>query len=90
MELEQVIKVIPEGTEKAIFVTPEGGEMMITVVPELVVGRVITEELYVTPTEEAQTFTPDQGVDGFSKVEVNAIPSNYGLITWDGSVLTVS
>lgn len=77
MELEQVIKVIPEGTEQTIGVVPEGTEKMITVTPELVVGRVITEELNVTPTEEAQTFTPDQGVDGFDEVNVAAIPADY-------------
>ena len=26
----------------------------------------------------------------FKNIRINPIPSNYGLITWDGSVLTVS
>lgn len=43
-----------------------------------------------TPTTSQQTISPDTGYDGLSQVTVNPIPSNYGLITWDGSVLTVS
>lgn len=42
-----------------------------------------------TPTNEVQI------VDGVNKkmtenIVINAIPSNYGLINWNGSVLTVS
>ena len=86
---EQIIAVIPEGLEQAISVFAEGREQMIIVSPELEVAKIM-RPLSVTPTNEAQVFLPDPGVDGFSRVEVDAIPSNYGLITWDGSVLTVS
>ena len=48
-----------------------------------------TQEREVTPTEEEQVVLPDDGYL-LSRVTVNPIPSNYGLITWDGSVLTVS
>lgn len=48
------------------------------------------QEKTVTPTQNTQVVLPDTGKDGLSKVTVNPIPSNYGLITWDGSVLTVS
>jgi len=44
----------------------------------------------VTPTESQQVVEPDSGYDGLSSVTVGMIPSNYGRITWDGSVLTVS
>lgn len=43
----------------------------------------------VTPTQSTQTLY----TNGFSmtdNVTVNPIPSNYGLITWNGYVLTVS
>ena len=44
----------------------------------------------VTPTQNTQTVTADAGYGGLGTVTVNPIPSNYGLITWDGSALTVS
>ena len=44
----------------------------------------------VTPTQSTQIVEPDSGYGGLSKVTVNPIPSNYGLITYDGSSLTVS
>lgn len=44
----------------------------------------------VTPSEETQTVHADFGYDGLRNVTVNPIPSNYGLITWDGNTLTVS
>ena len=91
MEYEQIITVIPEGLEQMITITPEGVEQFITVIPELQVGaRPILEALSVTPADSAQTFLPDEGVDGFSKVQIDPIPPNYGLITWDGTTLTVS
>ena len=43
-----------------------------------------------TPTESAQTITADSGYDGLSQVTVNPIPTNYGLITYNGSSLMVS
>lgn len=43
----------------------------------------------VTPSAEVQTLvTTGMVMDG--DVRVNPIPSNYGLITWNGSTLTVS
>lgn len=43
-----------------------------------------------TPSQEEQIVTADEGFTGLSSVKVNPIPSNYGLITWNGSYLTVS
>ena len=31
----------------------------------------------LAPTESVQTITPDKGFDGFSEVEISAIPTNY-------------
>lgn len=42
-----------------------------------------------TPTEQTQTVA----VSGYrmeQNITINPIPSNYGRITWNGSVLTVS
>lgn len=44
----------------------------------------------VTPDRTAQTVVCDPGYNGLGAVTVGAIPSNYGLITWNGSTLTVS
>ena len=43
-----------------------------------------------TPTESAQTIAADSGYDGLSQVTVNPIPTNYGLITYNGSSIMVS
>ena len=43
----------------------------------------------VTPTNEIQTLAT-AGKTLESNVTINPIPSNYGLITWDGNILTVS
>ena len=46
-------------------------------------------ELTVTPSDVAQTINPVSPHNGFSKVIVQAIPSNYGHIAWNGSTLKV-
>lgn len=43
----------------------------------------------VTPTQAAQVLAT-AGTALTQDVTVEAIPSNYGLVSWDGSVLTVS
>ena len=43
----------------------------------------------VTPSSEAQVL-PTEGLMMRGDLTVGAIPSNYGLVTWDGSVITVS
>lgn len=42
-----------------------------------------------TPSETAQVI-PTAGSVVLSNITINPIPSNYGLVTWDGSTLTVS
>lgn len=43
----------------------------------------------VTPSAETQVLNT-AGMRMTENVTVNPIPSNYGLITWNGSVITVS
>lgn len=43
----------------------------------------------ITPTSETQTLQTEHLMMA-DNLTVNPIPSNYGLITWDGSTLTVS
>ena len=42
-----------------------------------------------TPTSETQTVAIE-GLMAKQDIVINPIPSNYGLITWDGSTITVS
>lgn len=46
-------------------------------------------ETDVTPSTETQVL-PCEGLMMAHNVTINPIPSNYGLITWDGSAITVS
>ena len=43
----------------------------------------------VTPSAQAQTL-PTTNRQMAEDIIINPIPSNYGLITWDGSTITVS
>ena len=43
----------------------------------------------VTPTAEEQTLQTANKVLA-ADIVINPIPSNYGLITWDGTVINVS
>ena len=43
----------------------------------------------VTPTATAQTLAT-RGLLSTADIVINPIPSNYGLIQWNGAVLTVS
>lgn len=46
-------------------------------------------EYVFTPTQETQTALT-KGYKLTDNITINPIPSNYGLITWDGSSLMVS
>lgn len=56
---------------------------------ETITGDHYTGATEVTPTAEAQILET-QGFFTDDNIRINPIPNNYGLITWDGSVLTVS
>ena len=43
----------------------------------------------VTPNRSTQILNTS-GRIMISDVKINPIPSNYGLVTWNGSVLTIS
>ena len=43
----------------------------------------------ITPSEETQVLQTNN-FRMTENITVNPIPSNYGLITWDGSTITVS
>ena len=43
----------------------------------------------VTPTQSTQTLST-AGMKMTDNVTINPVPNNYGLITWNGSIITVS
>ena len=51
---------------------------------------IVLQEKSAIPSMEEQTITADDGFGGLSSVTIAPIPNNYGLITWNGSTLTVS
>lgn len=59
------------------------------IVKEFVDRDPYTGAYEVTPSEETQTLeTENKRMTG--NVTINPIPNNYGLITWNGSIITVS
>lgn len=50
---------------------------------------VYTGETEITPSEVVQYLQTANKIV-IDNITINPIPSNYGLITWDGSTLTVS
>jgi hypothetical protein len=89
---EQTIIVERENTEQQITVEMESGEQSVSVLPEAITitGAEPYEGTYdVTPTQSEQILYTD-GLRMTDNVRIAPIPSNYGLITWNGSILTVS
>ena len=58
-------------------------------VPLYVLPPSYTGPYEVTPSAETQTLETDAFYMN-GNITINPIPSNYGLITWNGSVITVS
>ena len=90
MEYEKGIKVTPERTEMLVTATAEGVERL-TTVHEI---KYAPQEEYhgpmtITPSAETQILITE-GLLMPGDLTINPIPSNYGLITWNGSTLTVS
>ena len=70
------------------------GDMNKTASLEGSVSRISTANNYTgeyeaTPSKETQVLLTENKVLA-QNITINPIPSNYGLITWDGSTLTVS
>ena len=58
-------------------------------IPEVGGGIPYSGDYEVTPTAERQTLHT-AGFFLAQDIVIDQIPSNYGLITWDGATLTVS
>lgn len=69
--------------------TPKASLKATLSVPTEVQIPTYTGEYEVTPSQETQILNTS-GLKATSNIVINPIPSNYGLITWNGSTLTVS
>lgn len=86
---EILLKIIEEG-EIPLSVEDQGDIELVLETPYIGGDYSNYEGPYeVTPSREAQVLpTARKAVQG--NIVVDAIPSNYGLIEWDGSKLRVS
>lgn len=58
-------------------------------IPEIIYPRAYSGSYSITPTNETQVLQTNETYL-LNDITINPIPSNYGLITWNGSTLTVS
>jgi hypothetical protein len=58
-------------------------------IPQGVAAETYDGPYEFTPTADTQTIEIEQKM-ATADIIINPIPSNWGLITWNGSVLTVS
>lgn len=88
--------VVIDGAELSLATLIDGGEVSLsnqiedgvqTFMPILPDGY--EGQTTVTPTQQTQVLHT-AGLVVSQDITINPIPSNYGLITWDGSTITVS
>lgn len=58
-------------------------------IPKIIYPSTYQGEYTVTPTDHTQVLQTSEYYL-LENITINPIPNNYGLITWDGSTLTVS
>ena len=80
--------VILQGDSPPMEVVVDGEVGIVTVV-ERIEGDVYGGPYEVTPSQQTQRLETRYKT-ATQDIVINPIPSNYGLITWNGSVLTVS
>ena len=78
----------PAGTLSGTLSTPQGITGQLTV-PLYVLPPSYSGPYEVTPSDTEQVLETDAFYMN-GNITINPIPSNYGLITWNGSTLTVS
>lgn len=94
MDAELIIQATLSGTLAPVETITGELSQVGTLEGELTIPKIIENETYdgdheVTPSDETQILmTADKTVR--QNIVINPIPSNYGRITWDGRVITVS
>jgi hypothetical protein len=78
----------PQAVSVSVNADTMGVTLGTPVVKEYVDVQTYTGEYEVTPSAETQTLNTE-GLRLTRNVTVNPIPQNYGLITYNGAVLTV-
>lgn len=78
----------PARTLSGTLSTPKNIEGLLTV-PQYVLPPSYPGPYEVTPSATEQVFETDAFYMN-GNITINPIPSNYGLITWDGTTITVS
>lgn len=85
------VKLTVDTNETAALSVAEAESVSLNAESSILIDRTTVYEgpYEWTPTDSAQTITI---VDekAIKNITINPIPSNYGLITWDGTTLTVS
>ena len=85
------LSVASDLTEYELSVESDDIELSLSVDTAVVAAQVpvYEGEYEFTPTQSTQII-PVNGKLATDNITINPIPSNYGLITWNGSTLTVS
>ena len=84
--INSVIQANAELSDSTVSVTPE----FYTAIKTYGGGIEFYDGPYeFTPSQEEQTIQIN-GKTAVRNITINPIPNNYGLITWNGAVLTVS
>ena len=78
----------PAGTLSGSLSTPKNITGQLTV-PQYVTPPAYTGPYEVTPSDTEQVLETDTFYMN-GNIVINPVPNNYGLITWDGSTITVS
>lgn len=85
------IKLTVNISETAVLKVAGADPVALDVEPSILVDRskVYEGDYEFTPSDTAQTIEI-ANERAINNITINPIPSNYGLITWNGSTLTVS
>lgn len=73
---------------RGVLAPPQGITGLLTI-PNAILPPSYSGEYEVTPSAETQVLETEY-LYMMGDIIINPIPSNYGLITWNGSTLTVS
>ena len=89
---EQTILVEQELLEQQISVEAESGEKSVEIASEpiTITGTEPYEGEYSVTPSASEQILETEGLRMTQNVTIAPIPNNYGLITWNGSVITVS